>query len=116
MRAHHVAQGFTQQSLENLPGWRLHNFSWQPLPLLPNDEKGFPYLPPEFLDSIYVICLSSSLEQVAHISCGVSSPGDIQNSMDTVLDNLLQLILFEQGGWARWSEEVPFNLNDSEIL
>lgn len=48
MRAHHIVQGFIQLSLENLPGWRMYNFSWQMLLMLPNDEKGFPYIQPEF--------------------------------------------------------------------
>lgn len=38
MRVHQVAQGFIQLSLENLPGWRLHNFSWQLLPRLTNSD------------------------------------------------------------------------------
>jgi len=78
------------------------NFSWQQLPLIPNDEKGFPYLHPAIL-------LISFMSFVSHPHWNrlsteiVESPShdSIQNPMDTILDNLLQLILFEQGGWPR---------------
>lgn len=48
MKAHHIVQGFIQLSLENLPGWRMYNFSWQTLLMVSNDEKCFPYIQPGF--------------------------------------------------------------------
>lgn len=44
IRPNQVAQGFILSGLENLQGWRLHNFSGQTAPLLdcPHDEEDFP--------------------------------------------------------------------------
>ena len=46
LASHHVAQGLTQLELENLWGWRWHNLTGQPLPLLycPCGEKGSPHI------------------------------------------------------------------------
>lgn len=48
-KVHQVVTGFIQVSMKSLPEWRLKNLSWQLLPLVPNDEKGFLYLKSGFL-------------------------------------------------------------------
>lgn len=75
------------------------------------------FLQPEFILIPFMSSLSHPpWNRLPTASCEVSISGDIQNPMDTDLDKLLPLVLFEQGGWDRWSEEDPSNPNDSIII